>query len=72
VTARLEGGQGVHGVSFLSSRVAEMPQYFRSKGIGLLASPDSRRVPHPRALMGARFIFLERPHPDDPRYRRVA
>ncbi len=68
VSERLSGGQGMHSLSLLTTRLDGLPAYFRSKGIGLLPGPTVRHVPHPRALLGARYVFLERPDEGDPRY----
>ena len=71
VTGRLKGGQGVHAICLISGKLQDVPGHFRSRGIGLLQSPNTRHIPHPRAMMGARYIFMERPHEDDPRYQRA-
>ena len=68
VGERLAGGQGIHGATMVSTKMASLPRYFSSKGIGLLPSPRTRCQPHPRALMGARFVIVQDPPPGDPRW----
>lgn len=61
VTERFHGSQGIHAICLVSANLQDVPRHFRAHGIGLLKSPASRYLPHPRALMGARYIFMEPP-----------
>ncbi len=61
-------GYGIHAVMFDVADLGAAGRYMRSEGIALVGTTGTRLVVHPMSFMGARFLIIERPDEDDPRY----
>ncbi|MSQ25792.1 MAG: hypothetical protein EXR49_05925 [Dehalococcoidia bacterium] len=61
-------GNGIHTVLFTCESLEAAAKHLRSHGFGLLGTTNNRYVNHPRSCFGARYLFMPRPAPDDPRF----
>jgi catechol 2,3-dioxygenase-like lactoylglutathione lyase family enzyme len=61
-------GLGIHGVCLNTTDVHPVARFLRRQGLGLLGSPEVRLTIHPHGFLGARYLFMRRPDPDDPHF----
>ena len=61
-------GPGVHALMLDVADLAAAVRYMRSQGVAMVGTAGTRLVVHPTSFMGARFLLIERPNEDDPRY----
>ena len=61
-------GNGIHTVLFTCENLEHVAKHLRGHGFGLLGTINNRYVIHPRSCFGARYLFMPRPAPGDPRF----
>lgn len=61
-------GLGIHGVGLTTQDPQGAGRFLRGQGLGLLGSAQTRYTVHPSSFLGARYLFMQRPSPDNPHY----
>ena len=59
-------GVGLHSICLIAEDPDAVARHLRSQGIAVMGNAATRLVVHPHSFMGARFLIMRQPDPDDP------